>query len=280
MNRPILKEWLDKKIITLTNHLKKNGADVNSEKALMYLDALRHGLLYFSEEEVIHVLSGGVDVLYCECLMRLEDKDGVILSTEEVLQELDKWKVMPQVAQYLAEFALMQAVDHTYSIGINIPPQMFMAKALRDKLDALLREYKKKGVEPARVFLEILETPSLNIEDYMQGMIDWMHDLNRRGYRIGLDDFGAVDSEHTLEHIRKLPISFLKLDGKGMVEKMLDDSFDEMEYTEVFDYCTSQDIDIIAEHVETPQQAIALVARYPMITHIQSRSVKSKDFQK
>jgi EAL domain-containing protein (putative c-di-GMP-specific phosphodiesterase class I) len=124
--------------------------------------------------------------------------------------------------------------------------------------------------------LEILETPKMNIDKSMKDMFTWMKSITKQGYSIGLDDFGADDGCHTMKHVKKLPISFLKLDG-AVIQTMLNDTFNRRAYSEVFTYCIENDIDIIAEHVESAEDARRLIKLYP-ITHIQSRNVQPEDF--
>jgi EAL domain-containing protein (putative c-di-GMP-specific phosphodiesterase class I) len=275
MGKPILRPWLDKKIESRERALQFAGSNETAERVLQYLQALRYGDVRFTDESVIHITTG--DVLYHEYLLRVTDEEGEDLLTGNILDTLDRWDVLPLVGHYLIELALIQLQEHGGRVGINVPPQIFMAKELRTALDKRLKEAEKAGVSPDQVFLEILEAPFMDISEEMKPMITWMNRITKKGYKLGLDDFGAPDGCHTLGHVETLPIGFLKLDGT-VVGSMLDGTFNLDAYMDVFAYCKENDIPIIAEHVETVENARKLRDLYP-VTYVQSRHLKADDFK-
>lgn len=274
MNQPILPLWLDRKIEERETSLESAIANTEGDKVRHYLHSLRYGEVDFRQEPVINIQTS--EVLYWEHLLRVKDTQGNELLTGNVLKTLNSWDVLPLVGQYLIELALIQAQKFECNVGLNVPPQLFMSSSFRKTLGQRLKEAKEDGVKPEQVFLEVLETPYMNISDDMEPMFKWFDKMIEKGYRLGLDDFGAPNGQHTFKHLQKLPVSFLKLDW-AVVETMVNGTFDKSAYKDVFEYCVSNNIPIIAEHVETVNDAKKLGTKYP-ITHVQSFKLTPKNF--
>jgi len=81
--------------------------------------------------------------------------------------------------------------------------------------------------------------------------------LNQLGTRLSLDDFGTGYS--SLSHLRRLPISALKID-RSFIDGLATEKDDSAIVSGVIGMARGLDLGIVAEGVETPAQAEALRA--------------------
>jgi len=93
-------------------------------------------------------------------------------------------------------------------------------------------------------------TESLAIDDF-EASIAKLQQLQARGFRISLDDFGTGNS--SLNYLTKLPLAQLKID-KSFVDELPDDPRDAMVAQTIIAMGQGLGLDVIAEGVETEAQ--------------------------
>lgn len=81
--------------------------------------------------------------------------------------------------------------------------------------------------------------------------------LRARGVTVALDDFGTGFS--SLTHLLRLPIDAVKID-RSMVS-VIDKPEGSAVVDAIIGYCHAQDLDVVAEGVETPEQERLLKER-------------------
>ena len=143
-------------------------------------------------------------VLSYECLIRLIDTDGTVVSPFKFLGIAKKSKLYPQLTKIMLTKSCQyfEYKDATFSVNLSID----------DILDANMVAYiqssiKKYNVSNKIVF-EILETEG--IENYEDVSL-FISKMKRLGCKFSIDDFGSGYS--SFEHILKLDIDYLKIDG-------------------------------------------------------------------
>ncbi len=109
------------------------------------------------------------------------------------------------------------------------------------------------GVPHDHLVIELTET---DIQGPSPAMIRALNVLAAAGVKISIDDFGTGHS--SLERIRTIPVSELKVD-RSFVNGMIDSRVDRQLVRSVIDLAGSLDFCLVAEGVETQQQADALV---------------------
>jgi EAL domain-containing protein (putative c-di-GMP-specific phosphodiesterase class I) len=138
-------------------------------------------------------------------------------------------------------------------IAVNISPYQLATSARL--VDAVAAALERSGLSADRLCLEITET-ALLVED--AGMMGTLARLKRLGVRLAIDDFGVGHA--SLAHLRALmPIDTLKLD-RLFVAGMIDDRKDEAIVAGVIRLAHSLGLDVVAEGVETREQALRLRA--------------------
>lgn len=108
-------------------------------------------------------------------------------------------------------------------------------------------------IEPDRLVLEITETlPIVDLADAAAQI----GRLNATGVRVALDDFGA--GYNSLTYLHALPVGIVKLDRSLAVGS--EAARDLALYRSVVGLCADLGLDVIAEGIETPEQAGTILA--------------------
>ena len=121
------------------------------------------------------------------------------------------------------------------------------AGRLRDKFGAA-------GLPPAEVVLEVTET---TLDADAPEVVATLHELRQLGVRLSLDDFGTGWS--TLSRLDRLPFDIIKID-RSFIERLTDPEADTTMLYAVAAMGRALGLDIVAEGVETADQAALVVA--------------------
>lgn len=144
------------------------------------------------------------NIIGYECLMRLIDKDGSVLTPERFLPVAKKARLHTRLTRIMVEKGcrFFAARPETFSINLSVedmldePTVAFMRRTIA--------EY---GVGD-RILFEILESEGIENYDEVGRFITTM---KRSGCRFAIDDFGSGYSN--FEHLLHLDIDFIKIDG-------------------------------------------------------------------
>ncbi len=130
-----------------------------------------------------------------------------------------------------------------FRINVNVP-----APHLEWMLESLLPQ---KALD--YVTLEITESDAIRDPQHAAALIE---DAQRRGGRVLLDDFGMAYSSLALAN--QIPVDGLKID-RGFVMELADNARTAAVVSTIADLARRLDVDLVAEGVETPDQAAALL---------------------
>ena len=185
-------------------------ATLRQRSLVTWNDRIRHALRNDGLE--IH-LQGIFDTTtrqrrHHEALLRMRDEpDGKLLlpgafisfaEKSTLLIDLDRWVIAHVIAVLAADPALEPVAVNVSGRSIDDPG---MPDFIRAQLSA-------RGVDPARLLVEITETAAIrDMRDAQRFILD-VHDT---GCRVCLDDFGAGFS--TFAYIKQLPVDIIKIDG-------------------------------------------------------------------
>ena len=146
--------------------------------------------------------------------------------------------------------AWLADTDPECFVAVNVSPRQLASPGFAAELDALVGS---AGLPPRRLLLEITERIVTTGPDAVQAL----HDLAARGYRLGLDDFGQ--GQTSLQHLRHFPLTVLKID-RGFVADAAGDARVRVILAAIIDLGRALDLSVIAEGIETQEQADALRA--------------------
>jgi EAL domain-containing protein (putative c-di-GMP-specific phosphodiesterase class I) len=122
--------------------------------------------------------------------------------------------------------------------------------ALADSFGAILRE---TGADASRLLLEITESTLMADIDVKLRLL---HRLAGMGLRVAIDDFGTGYS--SLAYLKQMPVQTLKID-RSFIKDISTDSNDEAIAIAIIQLGKSLNLSVIAEGVETEEQANFLV---------------------
>ncbi len=194
-----------------------------------------------------------------EALLRWRDRRGRIFTPATIsaaFDELDIAEAMGEAMfdRILRDMMLWRGMGLQYGhIAINAAPAEFrrniLAKRVIDRLELT-------GIPPHELQLEVTEGVFLGRgAEYAKRTIRELHDY---GINIALDDFGTGFA--SLSHLRQFPVDTLKID-RSFVSEVAYLSDDAAIVAAIVSLGKNLGMKVVAEGVETPEQAAALHAQ-------------------
>lgn len=190
-----------------------------------------------------------------EVLLRWRHPILGLRSPGEFLPVLDKMLLANDVGDWAIRTALAQLAAWDarglprIHVGVNLFELQFRSGTLALKTIAELARY---HVAPSRLELEVTETTAIKSE---QAVLRELTALRRAGVGVAFDDFGTGYASLSL--LKRFPLSRLKVD-QTFVRDMTADRADAAIVESVLKLGTTFGLDVIAEGVETEEQACAL----------------------
>jgi diguanylate cyclase (GGDEF)-like protein len=133
-------------------------------------------------------------------------------------------------------------------VSVNLSVKQLERPEFITTLMAILEE---TGLEPDRLKLEITESVVMQVDD----AIGLLERLRKLGICLAIDDFGTGYS--SLNYLRRLPIQQLKID-RSFIAGIGRNTGDEAIVTTVMTLARSLGLEVVAEGVETAEQAAFL----------------------
>jgi EAL domain-containing protein (putative c-di-GMP-specific phosphodiesterase class I) len=165
----------------------------------------------------------------------------------------------------------LEARGSDIPLSVNISARQFRHAGFEARLLSILEAH---GVEPRRLVLEVTE--SLLIAD-LEATVASMNRLASLGFEFSVDDFGTGYS--SLAYLKRLPLHELKID-RSFVDGLPSDANDAALVTLILSMSTSLKLRVVAEGVETREQAAFLQAHqcHAMQGFLYSRPLSPTDW--
>lgn len=216
--------------------------------------ALERGELILHYQPKIDLLNDRV--MGVEALIRWQHPERGLLPPSAFLPALEGNELAHAVGhwvinQSLADLAQWQHEGLELELSFNVSAQQLLRVGFTDMLADCLDRY--PDLEGRRLTIEFLETGILDDIDAGKEVTQACH---RLGLNIALDDFGTGYS--SLSHLKHLPLKQIKIDG-SFVRGMLEDPEDLAIIEGVINLARAFDLDVLAEGVETIDQATTLI---------------------
>lgn len=154
--------------------------------------------------------------------------------------------------QGLRTLVRLSAAGQALPLSINVSPRQFRQPDFVQRVSSLLAQ---TGADPASLIFEVTE--GLLIEN-LDATIARMNELALLGIRFSIDDFGTGYS--SLAYLKRLPLYELKID-KSFIQDTPDDPSDTAIVQLILSMASSLGLRVVAEGVETTEQADFLMAR-------------------
>ncbi len=205
-------------------------------------------LLYYQPK--IDLKSGMVVGL--EALIRWDDPESGLIGPSQFIPVLEETGLIVEVGDWILETVAKQCA--TWLDEGLLPPRIAanvsgMQLSQRTFVHSVERAFERWPA--ARGGLDLELTESVLIEDLV-GNIEKLRQLKEQGVCVAIDDFGTGYS--SLGYLSRLPIDALKID-RSFVLRMSDDPQQMTIVTTIISLAHSLDMKVIAEGVETSEQA-------------------------
>jgi EAL domain-containing protein (putative c-di-GMP-specific phosphodiesterase class I) len=162
------------------------------------------------------------------------------------ISQLGKW-VLGEACRQVVRWQDAGLVVPTISVNLSVR-QFERGGIAHTVSDALL----ETGLAPARLQLEVTESVIMNTGD----ALEFINDLHRIGVGLAIDDFGTGYS--SLAYLKQLPVQTLKID-RSFIKDISTDPNDEAITIAIIQLAKSLNLSVIAEGVETAEQAAFLL---------------------
>lgn len=193
-----------------------------------------------------------------EALARLTDEQSEIISPEAFIPIAEEAGLMASITRKVIRMSLQDMRARLlgaepFHVHINLAAEDVLDPSLCTDLNG---EVDRLGIPRGRVVLEITERTTADHAALLQGV----ERFRKEGYRFFIDDFGTGYSN--LAYLAKLPITGIKVDkmftkaiGKAAVSSMIVDK--------ICLIASELDLELVAEGVETREQADHILALHP-----------------
>lgn len=140
-----------------------------------------------------------------ECLVRIEDDDGSLISPMHFLNIAKKSKLYTKITQIVIGKAFKYFSKTNDNFSINLTIEDILEQKTVDFIKEKLNEY--EGISNRLIF-EIVEDEG--IENYNE-VISFIETMKSLGCSIAIDDFGTGYSN--FDYLMKLNVDYVKIDG-------------------------------------------------------------------
>jgi len=191
-----------------------------------------------------------------EALVRIEHPTDGTLRPSAFLSRAEETGAIIELGRWVIDEAIATTAQrHRSGDAAWVAVNLSVAQLCQDDLVGLVQDAaSRQGLALADIHLEVTESLLLLPESAGRAEVER---LNTLGCEISLDDFGTGFS--SLTYLRQPPVSALKLDRSSVSEVGREDQSTAI-VAAVLDLARGLGLDVVAEGVETEQQAAALLA--------------------
>ena len=251
----------------ITSEMAKDYAKISENKVVIFSDKkellmknvyITQSLKKAIDEDRIVVFKQGIidnktkKIAKYECLMRMIDEEGRIISPFVFLEISKSAKLYPKLTKIMIEKTFKYFSKNNDKFSLNFAIEDILSPEIMGFLKENLMRYKSIA---HRLTLEIVEDESIENFDEIMAFIGQMREI---GVSIAIDDFGSGYSN--FEYLVKLKADTIKIDGSLI--KNIDKNpelFDMVKL--IVEFTTKTNLGTIAEFVASKEIAeIAKVA--------------------
>ena len=162
------------------------------------------------------------------------------------INQLGKWVLFEACRQMIR---WQEGGLYVPKIAVNLSVKQFERGSIVNMVADILQE---TGLAPHRLQLEVTESVIMNTGDALV----FINDLHSIGVGLAIDDFGTGYS--SLAYLKQLPVQTLKID-RSFIKDISTDANDEAIAIAIIQLGKSLNLSVIAEGVETQEQAAFLL---------------------
>ncbi|MDQ1340975.1 MAG: c-di-GMP phosphodiesterase, partial [Campylobacterota bacterium] len=241
--RSAKKEKKDFLVFDSTISLKKESEE-NLKWTQKLKDAIKNDRIISYFQPIYDNKAKDIKKKRYECLMRLVENDGSIVSPFAFLNIAKKAKLYTKLTKIMVEKAFETFKDKdNFSFSINIS-----AEDILDKNTAsFIKEKVKESPVAKNAIFEIVESEGIENFSEVKDFIDYVKSF---GCKIAIDDFGTGYSN--FEYLTKLNIDIIKIDG-SLIKNITSDKDAQTIVKTIIEFAKELNIEIVAEYVHSKE---------------------------
>ncbi|MBV1916119.1 MAG: EAL domain-containing protein [Pseudomonadales bacterium] len=192
------------------------------------------------------------EVIGAEALVRWDSGLGGIRYPGDFIEVAEETGLIVTLGEQVIDMACEQLAEWKKSgielphIAVNLSSKQFGNANMVHSIETILE---RTGVRPDRLLLEITEAAMMDDETRAIGVMD---KLKAMGIQLAIDDFGTGYS--SLSYLKNFPIDELKID-RSFISEMVENESDRRIVASIVDLAKHLDLRVIAEGIETLEQA-------------------------
>lgn len=179
-------------------------------------EALEHDRFVLFGQLIKPIQQDSDQGLYREVLIRLATDDGSLIPPGAFLPAAERYNLIGKVDRWVIENSFRFYAKHKKNTNLSIQLSINLSGSSvgdKDLHDYIEQKFEEHDVLPQDITFEITETAAIT---NLNQAVKMMRELRPLGCRFALDDFGAGLS--SLGYLKNLPIDFIKIDGKFVVD--------------------------------------------------------------
>ena len=183
------------------------------------------------------------EIVKVEALMRIQEKDGEILSPSKFLPIAKESGYYPLLTLRIFEEVKKDLALIPWDVSLNLSFSDLLNKEILESFLSLIENGSKKLLLEHKIVLELLETEDIEV---YEKLLPLLLDLKRKGVHLAIDDFGAGYSN--LQRLIELEVDFIKIDA-SIIKNLLESEKARNLVRAVVSFARSAGIKTIAEFV-------------------------------
>ena len=216
--------------------------------------------------------------LGAEALARWYDPQRGYITPQQFIPVLERNGLIHKLDQYVWDLSCQiikkwsDMGDTNLYIAVNVSP---VDIHYLDVFEELINDVHKYEISPKQLRVEITESAVAEAPDKLLSLI---HKLKKAGFIVEMDDFGNGYS--SLSMLKDIPVDMVKLDMR-FLESIHNSSKGKVIVETMLQLCTALHIPMIAEGVETSEQAELLIKNgcQAMQGYLYSKPIPVEEFE-
>jgi PAS domain S-box-containing protein/diguanylate cyclase (GGDEF)-like protein len=189
------------------------------------------------------VESGNGRIVKYECLVRLIEEDGQVVTPDHFLDIARKSQLYHQLTRIMIERCCEVFKDMPYHFSLNLTASDILNRETLSFLEQALIRY---GVGD-KLTIELLEWE--DVQEYGE-LVDVLQYMKTLGCQIAIDDFGSGYSN--FKHLMKIQADFIKIDG-SIIKWVAEDAHSFTITQMIAEFARKLGIQTVAEHVHSAE---------------------------
>lgn len=178
-----------------------------------------------------------------ECLARMQDEDGNILSPAQFIDISKMIQMYPVLSEIMIYKSFKAFAGSGLKFSINLSLEDIKSTATQTVLFDAIKHYDIAK----QLTIEILENQSLDENSVVYDFIDKVKKL---GVTIAIDDFGSGYANY--EHLTKLKADIVKIDG-SLIQQISKDAVSNSVIDSILVFAQKLNISVVAEFVSSEE---------------------------